>query len=181
MAGLADLSPDDLAAMQPETYANPFVKRTIGDLATLPRRAIENSQYALDTGHYDPAVPVETALTMMGGAGAVPAEANSLRSGASLIKSGEMAPKPIVRLRIKDIEHGESAMPGGALTEPSAPARVAEYANRPTPFPPIEVMPPDVPGGKYMVYDGSHRLEAAKLRGDTHIDAIDPFAKPGAL
>jgi hypothetical protein len=31
----------DAAAMSPETYVNPFVKRTLGDLATLPQRAID--------------------------------------------------------------------------------------------------------------------------------------------
>lgn len=81
----------------------------------------------------------------------------------------------VFRLPLENIEHGEAAMPGGTLTWPNARELIREYAARPTPFPPIEVMRPDRPGGKWMVYDGSRRLEAAKLRGDTHIDAIDPF------
>jgi hypothetical protein len=81
----------------------------------------------------------------------------------------------VFRLRMDDIEHGESALPGGSLSGPNARQTIAEYAARPTPFPPIEVMRPDKPGGKYMIYDGSLRYEAAKLRGDKEIDAIDPF------
>jgi hypothetical protein len=78
------------------------------------------------------------------------------------------------------IEHGESAMPGGAMRQPGAQDLIKDYANRSTPIPPISVVPPDAPGGRWMIEDGSHRLEAAKLRGDTHIDAIDPeFDKYG--
>ena len=69
----------DAAAMSPETYVNPIVKRTIGNLLTLPRRAIDAS--ATDVQHFgeDGYTPqaigpaVETALTTMGGAGAVQA------------------------------------------------------------------------------------------------------------
>jgi hypothetical protein len=81
----------------------------------------------------------------------------------------------VFKLRVEDIEHGEAATPGGTLTWPGARELIREYAARPTPFPPIEVMPPEAKGGKWMVYDGSRRLEAAKLRGDKYIDAINPF------
>jgi hypothetical protein len=74
------------------------------------------------------------------------------------------------RISIKDIEHGESAMPGGKLTEPGSDNLIREYAGRPTDFPPIEVVSDDA--GKWMVVDGSHRLEAAKLRGDKDISVI---------
>jgi len=85
-----------------------------------------------------------------------------------------MIAKALMRLPIAKIEHGESAMPGGKLMQPGAQDLIQEYAARPTPFPPIHVVPPDEPGLKWMIEDGSHRLEAAKLRGDTHIDAYDP-------
>jgi hypothetical protein len=52
-------------------------------MATLPQRAIQNSQNSLDTGNYDPGPTLEAAMLAMGGAGVVPAEANSLRSGIS--------------------------------------------------------------------------------------------------
>lgn len=78
-----------------------------------------------------------------------------------------------VKIKLSDIEHGESAMPGGKLTWPGARGLIADYAMRDTPFPPIEVIKND-PGDAfpYMIYDGSHRYEAAKLRGNDTIDAI---------
>jgi hypothetical protein len=41
---------------------------SLADLGTLPQRAIQNSQMAVDTGTYDPRVPVEAATTLAGGA-----------------------------------------------------------------------------------------------------------------
>jgi len=84
----------------------------------------------------------------------------------------------VLRLPIETIEHGESALPGGRLTAPNAGDVISDYAARPTPFPPIHVIPPDTPAGKYMIEDGSYRLEAAKRRGDTHIEAYDPNGPP---
>ncbi len=78
----------DAAAMSPETYVNPFVKRTLGNLATLPQRAIDAAKISAahnygpspdvmsdsDAPFVDPlpSVAAETALTMMGGSGLVP-------------------------------------------------------------------------------------------------------------
>lgn len=73
------------------------------------------------------------------------------------------------------IEHGESAMPGGKLTQPQAEELIKEYASKDTKIPPIEVVA-DEDG--IMVADGSHRLEAAKLRGDKEIEVFVP--KEGA-
>ncbi len=86
----------------------------------------------------------------------------------------DLIAKALMRLPIAKIEHGESALPGGRLMQPDAKDVIKDYASRPTPFPPIHVVPPDTPTGKWMIEDGSYRLEAAKLRGDTHIDAYDP-------
>jgi hypothetical protein len=88
---------------------------------------------------------------------------------AAFVGPGAKGMRGVTRIPIENIEHGESAMPGGKLTWPGASDLVREYASRPTPLPPIEVMPPDAPGQKFMIYDGSHRLEAAKLRGDINI------------
>jgi hypothetical protein len=83
-------NPEDEAAMSPETYVNPFVKRTLGNLVgglvTLPQRAIEAAKISAahnygpspgvmsdsDAPFFDPlpSVAAETALTMMGGVGA---------------------------------------------------------------------------------------------------------------
>jgi hypothetical protein len=91
---------------------------------------------------------------------------------------GEDVAKNTVSVPIAQIEHGESAMPGGKLTWPGAQELIQDYASRPTPIPPIEAFRPDAENPKWMIYDGSHRLEAAKLRGDTHIDVIDATAPP---
>lgn len=96
------------------------------------------------------------------------------RIAKAIVEGGKGATVPTMRLPIATIEHGESAMPGGKLTWPGAEDLIRDYANRPTPFPPISVVAPERPGGKWMIEDGSHRLEAAKLRGDTHIQAELP-------
>lgn len=85
IAALKGLSPQDQAAMRPETFANPAVQSILGSMATLPQRAIENSQYSLDTGTYDPIVPMEAA-TSLAGVGAPIAEA-----GAAGIFGGKLA------------------------------------------------------------------------------------------
>lgn len=81
----------------------------------------------------------------------------------------------LVDIPLEVIEHGESAMAGGKLTWPSAKQTIKEYAEKKTDFPPIEVMGNDPSYQFYdkpfMIYDGSHRYEAAKLRGDKTIKA----------
>lgn len=62
----------DAAAMSPETFANPYVKGLIGDLATLPKRAIDAStqdvQHLGEAGYTPTAIgpAVETAMAMAG-------------------------------------------------------------------------------------------------------------------
>jgi hypothetical protein len=96
--------------------------------------------------------------------------------------AAEPAAAAPTRIPIQDIEYGEGAAPGGSLSRPEARSTIEEYAKRPTEFPPVEVFPPDQPGGKYLMYDGHYRTEAAKLRGDTHIPAtlLSDSAKPGS-
>ena len=48
---------------------------------------------------------------------------------------------------------------------------INKYASLTTPFPPVVVRPKD---GKYWVSDGNHRVEAARKRGDTDIEALIP-------
>jgi hypothetical protein len=72
MGGVADMlsqrgmSPQDQAAMSPETYANPAVSNTIGGFLSLPRRAIESAANYQQTGQYDPAPIVEAATLPLG-------------------------------------------------------------------------------------------------------------------
>jgi hypothetical protein len=109
----------------------------------------------------------DLAGVLMGGSYAAPPVAGSIGMGVRT-KSKEPLLVPI-----KDIEHGESAMPGGKLTWPGAQDLIQEYASRPTPLPPIRAVPPDIDNPKWLIEDGSHRLEAAKLRGDKYI-LIEP-------
>ena len=80
----------------------------------------------------------------------------------------------VIDIPISMIEHGEAADMGGTLSFPSAQATITEYAKRDTKFPPIDVLIPDEDSPVYMIYDGSRRLEAAKMRGDNTIPAIVP-------
>jgi len=86
---------------------------------------------------------------------------------------GGKAGSKIAKIKISDIEHGESVLPGGKLTWPGSRELIKKYAEMDTPFPAIELIKNDPDeAAKYMIYDGSHRLEAAKLRGDKYIDAM---------
>ena len=44
---------DEYDPFAAEKFVNPAVGPMIGSILSLPRRAIENSQYSLDTGNYD--------------------------------------------------------------------------------------------------------------------------------
>ena len=96
----------DQAAMQPETFANPMVRQMLGNALTLPQRAIDAS--AQDVQHLGepnyqrqsigPAL--EAATNMMGGAGGISAEANTLRTGLKL--RGNQAPQLVVARKMPD-------------------------------------------------------------------------------
>ena len=82
---------------------------------------------------------------------------------------------------LSHIEHGESATRGGKLTLPGAKDLIKKYASMKTEAPPIELTSNDE-GDKvpWMIYDGSHRYEAAKLKGHTHIPAwVSEYDKEG--
>ncbi len=78
------------------------------------------------------------------------------------------AAKKFSNINMKLIKHGESAMPGGKLSFPSSPQFIKNLAKSKKKLRPIEVMKDKK---KFMIYDGSHRFEAAKLRGDKFIKA----------
>ena len=85
------LSSGDVNAAMPEAYMNPEVgpgapiARMVQGLMTLPQRAIQNSQYSLDSGTYDPKVPLEAAMLPMG-TGAIAGV--PVRSGETVLGSG---------------------------------------------------------------------------------------------
>jgi hypothetical protein len=85
----------DLAALQPETFVNPAIKKVLGSIATLPQRAIDASiadaehyrQYGLSTDYVPQSIgpAAETALMMKGGPGIVPA---GMMSGTKVVARG---------------------------------------------------------------------------------------------
>jgi hypothetical protein len=99
-------NPEDDAAMSPETYVNPYVKRVLGNLATLPHRAIDAAKISAahnygpspdvmsdsDAPFVDPlpAVAAEMALMMtMGRAGADRVSATSAEANVLHRAGGE--------------------------------------------------------------------------------------------
>lgn len=80
--------PDDAQAYPNEGGPGEMVMNAIHSLFTLPQRAIQNSQQSLDSGNYDPSVPVEAALTTMGGGlGGAEMKAGETALGAGPIRS----------------------------------------------------------------------------------------------
>jgi len=77
----------------------------------------------------------------------------------------------LVDIPLSKIEHGESATMGGKLTWPNAENLIKKYAEMKTDFPPIEVFSSESAKTPFMIYDGSHRFEAAKLRNNKLIKA----------
>ena len=95
--GGGDLSDADQAAMSPETYVNPAAKAIVGGLgATIatpgqlsspnpyPPGSEEASWYEDQRNKGMGDWAGSTALSMIGGSGAMPAEANSLRTGIGI-------------------------------------------------------------------------------------------------
>jgi hypothetical protein len=121
-----ELSEADQAAMSPETFANPLVKHLLTQAAEIPQRAIQNSQFAQDTGTYDPRPTLEAAMLPMGAGGvsAVPAQAGEavLGSGMARMRMIENADqlKEMANLRrAKGYSVGKSAE-GHDFTRPEA-------------------------------------------------------------
>lgn len=100
MAGFGTLSPGEEAEVPPNIL-DKIVADMISGAASLPRRAIENSQYSLDSGNYDPAVPIEAALTTMGTgaiAGAPVKGAEAVLGAGPVRATRESAAEPYHRL-----------------------------------------------------------------------------------
>ena len=87
----------------------------IESLATLPQRAIENSQYSLDTGNYDPGPTLEAATLPMGtGAIAgVPVRAGEAVLGAGPIRAFHGSPHDFDAFDMSKIGTGEGAQAYG--------------------------------------------------------------------
>lgn len=112
--------------------------------------------------------------------------ASALLNSAGLLPfvpalGGVIKGSKLINIPLSEIEHGESAMPGGKLTWPSAKETIKKYANMKTELPPIEVVSNDADSLiPWMIYDGSHRYEAAKLKGMKSIPAyVSPYDVEG--
>lgn len=111
----------NVGGAMPEAYANPnigvgaMVSRALGSLATLPRRAMENSQHSLDSGTYDPGPTLEAAMLPMGtGAIAgVPVRAGEAVLGAGPIRAYHGSPYDFDRFDLGKIGTGERAQAYG--------------------------------------------------------------------
>lgn len=97
--------PGDVGAMMPEAYMDPNVS-PVASLLSLPQRSLQAAQNYQVGNHdtYDPGPIVESAMMMMGGAGAVPAEANALRAGLTGVRKAALPMDEASRLaRAKEL------------------------------------------------------------------------------
>jgi hypothetical protein len=84
--GGPQVSPGLPAANRAADVLSRYPGHVLGRFASLPQRAIENSQHSLDTGTYDPASSLEAALlTLGGGAGGTGAAAGETALGAGFV------------------------------------------------------------------------------------------------
>jgi len=108
--------------------------------------------------------------------------AESVRAHVSAVDKGGKHGHPATVGRVKDVPHIKTTLSLDDLDviEPGDTRRVAEYAARETPMPAIQggYNARSHGRGKATVYvpNGNHRVAAAKLRGDTHIEVIMPTA-----
>ena len=102
---------DEYDPFAAEQFVNPAVKQVMGDILTLPQRAIQNSQFALDTGNYDPGPTLEAATLPMGtGAIAgVPMRAGEAVVGAGPIRAYHSSPHDFDKFDLSKIGTGEGA------------------------------------------------------------------------
>jgi len=107
-------SPAEEAQRQP-TITDKLVSGLINSMATLPQRAIQNSQFALGTGTYDPGPTLEAAMLPMGtGAVAgVPVRAGEAVLGAGPIRAYHGSPYDFERFDLSKIGTGEGAQAYG--------------------------------------------------------------------
>lgn len=106
MAGFGTLSPGEEAEVPPNIL-DKLVAAGIKTAATLPQRAIQNSQFSMDTGNYDPATTVEAATLPLGtGAIAgVPVRAGEVALGSGALRRLENHPAHVEALQ--DAYHAE--------------------------------------------------------------------------
>jgi hypothetical protein len=131
----------DAAAMSPDTYVNPLVRQIMGNLATLPKRAIDASvadvQHFGEDGYTPRAIgpAVETAL-LMAGTGPLTAERAAAGTlGGKLppraAGSPEILPEELAgqtRSQIRDLAADKGLVPKGDPLHPDYPRRWSDPA-----------------------------------------------------
>ena len=164
--------------LKPEQAVGSTAYLTSKGLLPPEQQGLLNQTAELVSSAINPAVATKAALAKGGLLMAAPSVMGSIKPISSKNITYD-ANKILVDIPVNQIMHGESIMPGGKLTFTGAKELIKEYANKKTDFPPIEIVSSDA-SIPWMVADGSHRLEAAKLRGDKTIKAyISPFDKEG--
>lgn len=118
----------------PEAYQNPAVTAAhepilsaLTGMATLPKRALDASQRMVETGEYDPAPAVETAMNVIG-SGASFARPGTLGvGGGRMIQNADLLKELANQRRAQGMATGKSA-PGWDFKRPDAPAGSPERA-----------------------------------------------------
>jgi hypothetical protein len=182
MADLARV--DEYDPFDAEKFANPAVAGAIGSLATLPQRAIQNSQFAVDTGVYDPAVPVEAAMTVMGGSAVprVPVKAGEVAVGSGPIRAYHSSPHDFDRFDLSKIGSGEGAQSYGHglyfAENPAVSGQGGQYWQQ---FKQHQAFSPAEAQAAIELHNAGFDREAAKkLLSQRMKEEFAPFGKRGA-
>lgn len=113
-AAFGTQTPQELGEQEPN-FLDRAVASGINGVATLPRRAIENSQHSLDTGTYDPGPTLEAAMLPMG-TGAIegaPVRAGETVLGAGPIRAYHGSPHDFDKFSMDKIGTGDGAQAYG--------------------------------------------------------------------
>lgn len=100
---------------KPSNVVSNMLGSIVSSLATLPKRAIENSQYSMDTGYYDPRPVLEAAMLPMGtGAVAgVPVRGAETVLGSGPIRAYHGSPHDFDKFDVSKIGTGQGAQTYG--------------------------------------------------------------------
>ena len=107
-------------------------------------------------------------------------KASRVRRYVARLDTGGKHGKPFTVGRVRDEPHALVRMPLSVLDaiEPGDTARVARYAERSTPLPPVLVWYGERAcrrgAGELFVWNGNHRVAAARLRGQQTIAVLIP-------
>ncbi|MCA6108092.1 hypothetical protein [Bradyrhizobium cenepequi] len=153
-----------------------LVANTATGLATLPRRAIENSAYSLDSGTYDPSAPMEAATTMMGAASPFASVSGAGETALGVVPVNIGKAFKGVESRLPESETFQRAVAGtpgariedGSLVLPMQRNQVPE-----------QELEPSTRGGVFYLPEGSPN--AKHYRGATNYGGTQPIKGETAI